>query len=62
LLPGLLLARIDGKSPVEYVTDERDKARVRLVARHLLLAPVERLAAVRDAWAASERAGQASMP
>jgi hypothetical protein len=25
LLPGLLLARIDGKSPVEYITDDRDK-------------------------------------
>ena len=53
LLPGLLLARIDGKSPVEYVTLESDKDRVRRVARALLLDPVERLAAVREAWAAS---------
>ena len=43
LLPGLLLARIDGKSPVEYVTLETDKDRVRRVARALLLDPVERL-------------------
>ncbi|MGE0257954.1 MAG: phosphotransferase family protein [Alphaproteobacteria bacterium] len=53
LLPGLLLARIDGKSPVEYVTLETDKDRVRLVARALLRDPVERLSAVRAAWAAS---------
>jgi hypothetical protein len=26
LLPALFLARIDGKSPIEYVTSERDKA------------------------------------
>ncbi len=50
LLPGLLLGRVDGKSPVEYLTQEADKARVRAVARHLLTAPVERLDAVRAAW------------
>jgi tRNA A-37 threonylcarbamoyl transferase component Bud32 len=32
LLPALLLARIDGKSPVEYLTDEGDKAFVRGIA------------------------------
>jgi len=52
LLPGLFLARIDGKSPVEYVTEERDKGQVRRVARHFLAEPAERLAAVRAAWAA----------
>ena len=50
LLPGLFLGRVDGKSPVEYLTDESSKDRVRRVARSLLLEPVERLAAVRDAW------------
>ncbi|WP_222440626.1 phosphotransferase family protein [Siccirubricoccus deserti] len=50
LLPGLFLARVDGKSPVEYLTAERDKDRVRRVARALLAAPVERLGAVRAAW------------
>jgi aminoglycoside phosphotransferase (APT) family kinase protein len=50
LLPGLFLARVDGKSPVEYLTDETDRNRVRRVARALLSAPVERLGAVRDAW------------
>jgi aminoglycoside phosphotransferase (APT) family kinase protein len=53
LLPGLALARIDGKSPVEYVTSEVDKGRVRRFARQLLLDPVDRLFAVRGAWAAA---------
>jgi aminoglycoside phosphotransferase (APT) family kinase protein len=50
LLPGLFLARVDGKSPVEYLTEEADKDRVRRTARALLAEPVERLVAVRDAW------------
>jgi aminoglycoside phosphotransferase (APT) family kinase protein len=50
LLPGLLLARVDGKSPVEYITREDDRDRVRRAARALLLAPVDRLGQVRDAW------------
>lgn len=51
LLPGLFLARIDGKSPVEYLTDEKEKNRVRTVATALLRQPVARLGAVRAAWA-----------
>jgi hypothetical protein len=50
LLPGLFLARVDGKSPVEYVTTEPDKNRVRRTARALLLHPVETLGDVRQAW------------
>jgi aminoglycoside phosphotransferase (APT) family kinase protein len=50
LLPGLFLARVDGKSPVEYLTDEHDKNRVRRVARALLTKPTARLMAVRAAW------------
>lgn len=50
LLPGLFLARVDGKSPVEYLTDERDKDRVRRVARPLLAAPPSHLEAVSNAW------------
>jgi aminoglycoside phosphotransferase (APT) family kinase protein len=50
LLPGLFLARVDGKSPVEYLTDARDKARVRKVARALIAEPPARLEAVRRAW------------
>lgn len=50
LLPGLFLARVDGKSPVEYLTEEHDKNRVRRVARALLTKPRDRLLAVRAAW------------
>jgi aminoglycoside phosphotransferase (APT) family kinase protein len=50
LLPGLLLARVDGKSPVEYLTDEGDKETARRVAVSLLEEPVEKLEGVRGAW------------
>ena len=50
LLPGLFLARVDGKSPVEYLDDESYKNQVRRCARTLLAAPVETLTQVRDAW------------
>jgi aminoglycoside phosphotransferase (APT) family kinase protein len=50
LLPGLFLARVDGKSPVEYVTEAADKDRVRRTSRALLRDPPDRLAAVRQAW------------
>ena len=50
LLPGLLLARVDGKSPVEYLTEERDKAVVRRVARALLANRPDRLAEIRRPW------------
>ena len=53
LLPGLLLARVDGKSPVEYLTGEAQKARVRQVARALLTTPPARLAEVKEAWQGS---------
>ncbi|MEK0084116.1 phosphotransferase family protein [Benzoatithermus flavus] len=51
LLPGLFLARIDGKSPVEYVTAEADKERVRRVASTFLQAPSPTLTPIREAWA-----------
>jgi aminoglycoside phosphotransferase (APT) family kinase protein len=47
---GLLLARIDGKSPAEYLTDEGDRARVRGFARGFLLKPAAALAPLREAW------------
>jgi aminoglycoside phosphotransferase (APT) family kinase protein len=50
LLPGLLLARVDGKSPVEYITRDADRDAVRRAARALLAAPVARLGAVRAVW------------
>ncbi|MCU0867983.1 MAG: phosphotransferase [Burkholderiales bacterium] len=52
LLPGLFLARVDGKSPVEYITTEVDRDRVRRVARRLLRDPVDRLTDVRELWRA----------
>jgi aminoglycoside phosphotransferase (APT) family kinase protein len=51
LLPGLFLARVDGKSPAEYVTAESDKAKIRRVALKFLSDPPQRLAEIRDAWA-----------
>jgi streptomycin 6-kinase len=50
LLPGLFLARVDGKSPVEYVTSDRQKDQVRRIARALLADPPRRLFDVRKAW------------
>ncbi len=50
LLPGILLARIDGKSPVEYIDTPADRDFVRARAKLLLLQPPLRLAAVRTAW------------
>jgi aminoglycoside phosphotransferase (APT) family kinase protein len=50
LLPGLLLARVDGKSPVEYLTSAADKDFVRQVAGRLLQSPPASLAEVRAAW------------
>lgn len=51
LLPALFLARVDGKSPVEYIVEEADKARVRRVAIPLIASPPTHLAQIRDAWA-----------
>ena len=50
LLPGLFLARVDGKSPVEYVTAEADKEHVRQTARRLLLSPPALLCDVAEDW------------
>jgi aminoglycoside phosphotransferase (APT) family kinase protein len=50
LLPGLFLARVDGKSPVEYIQSETDRDRVRHCARPLLVAPPSLLAEVLAAW------------
>ena len=50
LLPALFLARVDGKSPVEYLT-AADQDRVRRVTRHLIQAGPERLETIRQTWA-----------
>jgi len=50
LLPALMLARIDGKSPVEYITEPAIKDDVRAFASALLVAPQTRLEAVALRW------------
>jgi aminoglycoside phosphotransferase (APT) family kinase protein len=50
LLPGLMLARVDGKSPVEYLTDEREKELVRAFARGYLIGPAAKLATITARW------------
>jgi len=50
LLPGLMLGRIDGKSPVEYLTEESDKTRVRAFATAHLAALPKRLGDIKLAW------------
>jgi aminoglycoside phosphotransferase (APT) family kinase protein len=51
LLPGLFLARVDGKSPVEYVASEADRERVRSTAIPLIRNAPARLQIIRDRWA-----------
>jgi len=47
-LGGLLLARVDGKSPVEYITDEHIKTEVRAAGRSLILNPASSVAPAFD--------------
>jgi aminoglycoside phosphotransferase (APT) family kinase protein len=50
LLPALFLARIDGKSPVEYLTSESEREAVRRCAIPLIAVPPASLAEVGAAW------------
>ena len=50
LLPALFLARVDGKSPVEYLTRESERAAVRCCAIPMIADPPRRLRDVADAW------------
>ncbi len=50
LLPALLLARVDGKSPVEYIETETQRVYVRNCARPLIKVPPAILADVLAAW------------
>ncbi|HEY8696859.1 MAG TPA: aminoglycoside phosphotransferase family protein [Rhizomicrobium sp.] len=50
LLPALLLARIDGKSPVEYLTTEHDKDRVRAAAKLLFRENPSQLHSLSAMW------------
>jgi aminoglycoside phosphotransferase (APT) family kinase protein len=50
LLPMLFLARVDGKSPVEYLTDEADQAFVRAAAMQMIVEPPFNLALLAEAY------------
>jgi 5-methylthioribose kinase len=50
LLPALFLARIDGRSPVEYINEESDRQRIRQVAAPYILDPAQSLGEFRQAW------------
>jgi aminoglycoside phosphotransferase (APT) family kinase protein len=52
LLPALTLARIDGKSPVEYLVEEHQRDEVRAFARGLLGNPVVRVEEIARRWCA----------
>jgi 5-methylthioribose kinase len=51
LLPALMLARVDGKSTLDYLASEDRQDLVRGFARSLLLAPAAGLAQAAKAWA-----------
>lgn len=50
LLPGLMLARVDGKSPVEYLIDPVVVGRVRAFAKRKLMQPERTVPGLIDAW------------
>lgn len=50
LLPGLMLGRVDGKSPVEYLAGETQQEMVRGFARRFLISPQLTLSGIADAW------------
>jgi aminoglycoside phosphotransferase (APT) family kinase protein len=50
LLPALFLARVDGKSPVEYVTLDSQREQVRSAARRMLADKLDCLTAVLRIW------------
>ena len=50
LLPMLFLARVDGKSPVEYLTDDGDQAFVRGAAMQMIVEPPMNLAVLAETY------------
>jgi aminoglycoside phosphotransferase (APT) family kinase protein len=50
LLPALFLARVDGKSPAEYITEDWQRDAVRRVAGALLRTPPKQLLDIAAAW------------
>ena len=61
LLPALMLARIDGKSPVEYLTESAQRDEVRSFARALLRNPVTDVEEIARRWCASARGVKRSL-
>jgi aminoglycoside phosphotransferase (APT) family kinase protein len=53
LLPGLLLGRVDGRSPAEYITADADRNAIRRFAREHLLHPSRDLRTFCADWAAA---------
>jgi 5-methylthioribose kinase len=53
LIPALLLARVDGKSPVEYLTADADKTFVRTHATRLLQQPPQSPSEIARIWNAA---------
>ncbi len=54
LLPALSLARVDGKSPVEYLTERWQLERVRSLSREALLTPSKSLAGINQQWSVTQ--------
>ena len=50
LLPALMLARVDGKSPVEYLTTERQHNLIRDFTGSLIMSPVAKISDISDRW------------
>jgi len=50
LLPALMLGRIDGRSPVEYLTTEDSRNHIRRISTDLLKNPPTKLADIRRQW------------
>ena len=48
MLPALFLARVDGKSPVEYLPGDQQQALVRTIALPLIIEPLKTIEAVGD--------------
>ena len=55
LLAAFLLARIDGKSPVEYITSDHDKAFVRVMAKDFLNDPAKTLDEILARWVQAKK-------
>jgi hypothetical protein len=49
LLAAIMLARVDGKSPLEYL-NEKDSERLRHFAKARVISPRTELKTIRDEW------------